>query len=35
MKRGVGGEGRAGDEELRCRNDQAREAGEIFRITPP
>lgn len=34
MKRGDGGEGQAGDEELRCRSEQAREAGEIFRITP-
>jgi hypothetical protein len=26
----VGGEGRAGDEALRCRSGQAREAGDIF-----
>jgi hypothetical protein len=27
MRNGVGGEGRAGDEEPRCRSDPAREAG--------
>lgn len=31
MKHRVGGEGRAEDEELRCRSDQARGAGEVFR----
>ena len=30
MKFGVAGEGRAGDEELRCRSEQAREADKIF-----
>ena len=33
MRIGVGGEGRAGDEEHRCRSDPAREAGDIFNFT--